>query len=74
MACQVGMTTNPEQRKAQWKAQRPSLRNWQIVDTCYSKTAAQRREREIAQQYGCNWGEGGQGPENATWYIYYYQY
>ena len=74
MPCQIGMTTRPEERKAEWTQQRPSLRNWQILDTCGSKTAAQRREKELAQQYGCNYGSGGDGPERAAWYVYYFQY
>ena len=74
MPCQVGITMSPTQRRAQWEQERPTLRNWQILETCYSKSAAQRRETALAQQYGCNAHPGGGGPENATWYVYYFQY
>ena len=74
MACQVGMTTDPERRKEEWKRRRPTLRNWQIFSTHPTKTEAQEAETREARARGVNSGEGGDGPERATWYVYYFGY
>ena len=74
MPCQIGISMSPEQRKTQWEQERPTLRNWQILEVCDRKSEAQRRERELARQYGCHHHQGGSGPEYTTWYVYYFQY
>ena len=74
MACQVGITTDLERRKNEWKRERPSLKNWTHISTHYTKTAAQARENTEAKARGCNSGAGGAGAENDTWYVYYFEY
>lgn len=74
VACQVGITTDLERRKNEWKRERPSLKNWKHISTHYTKTAAQKREIEEAKARGCNYDVGGAGNENATWYVYYFEY
>ena len=65
MACRVGMTTDPEGRRAYWQRQHPTLRNWQILQVVNTKSEAQRLESSYAHQYGCVSSPGGDGPENA---------
>ena len=74
MACQVGITTDPERRKQEWQREHPNLRDWEIISRHYSKSAAQQREVEEARRRGCNHGVGGGGPETATWYVYRFTY
>ena len=74
MACQVGITTDPDRRKREWQSERPSLRNWRIVSTHRTKSAAQKKESEVAGNSGCNAHAGGSGPENATWHVYRFTY
>lgn len=74
MPCRVGMTTNPESRKKYWESQVVGLSNWKILATARSKTKAQELEIQYAQKYGCNYHPGGDGPEKATWYVYYFKY
>lgn len=74
MGCQVGITMNPVRRKEQWAEKRPSLRNWQVLSRHRSRSAAQKREDWEAARRGCNAHHGGRGPENAIWYVYYFEY
>lgn len=72
MPCQVGMTTNPEERKKQWKSKYKSLTNWEILYKCSSKSDAQDKEIKVAKARRCDYGPGGSGPDYATWYVYYF--
>jgi len=77
MACRIGMTTNPNQRKAYWESQYPTLKDWQILaGPIVSKTEAQKKETELANQYGCESHPGGDDPDSqgASWYIYAFNY
>jgi len=74
MACQIGITTDPERRKREWEQQRPRLRNWKILATAPTKSGAQSLENEFAASHGCNSGAGGSGPENAVWSVYKFDY
>ena len=75
MPCRVGMTTNLVERRAFWESQYPrTLKNWQVVYTCYTKSDAQFHENRLALAYSCEAAAGGVGPENATWYIYYFEH
>lgn len=74
MACRIGITTNPDQRKAAWQREHPTLRNWEILEICQRKSDAQNRENIYAERFGCAAHPGGEGPELALWYVYYFQY
>ena len=74
MACRVGITTDPVRRKQDWQRQYPRLRNWRILSTHNSKSAAQQRESQEARNRGCTAHPGGEGPERATWYVYYFEH
>ena len=63
MACRVGITTVPEERKRYWQSRYRSLRNWRIVGQYNSKTEAQREETRLAALWGCEASPGGAGPE-----------
>lgn len=46
----VGITTNPENRRAHWASRFPkTFRDWQVAGACYSKSRAQARETELAR-------------------------
>ena len=74
MACRVGMTTDPEERRKHWEGQHPTLRNWTILSRHSTKTAAQAAETREAKDRGCVSGSGGGGPEVAQWSVYYFTY
>ena len=74
MACRVGITMDPERRMSEWRLSHPNLFNWRILQTHSTKSAAQAAENEFASQYGCIAHPGGDGPEYAIWYVYYFQY
>lgn len=77
MACQIGITTDLERRKAEWLIVYPNLRNWQILESnIISKDEAQKRENYYARIKGCNSGVGGREPDDPslTWSVYYFEY
>ena len=74
MACRIGITTDQQERRQYWRSRHPSLRNWRILETLFSKTSAQQAETRLSQQHGCVASPGGAGPEYATWYVYYFEY
>lgn len=74
MPCRIGMTTNPDARKKDWKARHPTLRNWKILGEYDSKTKAQKAETEFAEQYGCKAYSGGSGPQKGDWVVYKFNY
>ena len=75
MVCRVGITTDLIGRRADWESKYPrTFRNWQVVETHYSKSQAQARETMLAGEWDCESHPGGDGPEDATWYVYYFQH
>ena len=74
MSCRVGMTTDAEERRRYWKNKPPNLSEWEILGTYSSKTQAQRNETSFANRYGCVAHPGGGGNEDATWYVYKFNY
>ena len=74
MPCRVGITMDPDRRKEEWKLRCPSLRNWKIESMHRTRDAAQAEESRIARQRGCVSHPGGAGTENATWYVYSFDY
>jgi len=75
MTCRVGITTDLIARRAYWEKQFPkTFRNWQVVETCYSKSQAQTQETLLADAWGCESHPGGDGPEISTWHVYYFQH
>ena len=76
MTCRIGITTDLIARRAHWESQYSgSFRNWQVLEEHYSKSAAQARETQLAKKhYGCEFNPGGEGPENATWHVYYFEH
>lgn len=39
MACQVGITTDPDRRKEEWKRKYPHLWGWEIIGQHATKSA-----------------------------------
>lgn len=74
MACRVGITTNPERRKAEWEREYPNLTNWQILEIHATKSDAQAAENRLAKQLNCVAHPGGHGSDDDTWYVYYFEY
>ena len=74
MACRVGITTDPARRKQEWESKYSTLRNWRIVSEHGSKSEAQEVENRIEDACGCDAHHGGDGPENAYWYVYVFEH
>ena len=74
MACRIGITTNPGERKRHWESEHPTLRNWEILARHPSKSAAQLAETRLARQHGCQASPGGDGPEIGKWCVYKFDY
>ncbi len=75
MACIIGMTTDPERRKQEWKRKHPGLRNWRILKRNLSKEQAQEEELKLARQFGCDSDPGGRKSEKGALYaVYTFEY
>jgi len=74
MACRIGITTNPGERKRYWEGQHRNLRNWTILSRHRTKTAAQAAETLEARRRRCQASPGGAGPEQGNWAVYYFEY
>lgn len=74
MACRIGITTRPEDRREEWRSRCRGFRNWRILERHNTKTAAQAAENRLARQLGCEAHPGGDGPEYATWSVYYFNH
>ena len=75
MPCRVGITTDPDRRKREWKFRHPTLKNWEIVSWHRTRSAAQQKEDEIAHSLGCDAHHGGAEPAYADWwYVYVFEH
>jgi len=77
MACRIGMTTNPDLRKAYWANEHPTLTDWRILAGPYnSKATAQDQETALALIHGCESSPGGDDPDSpgSLWYVYRFNY
>jgi len=73
MPCRVGITTNPDERKAYWESQVVGLKNWSIIGQYSSKSQAQEHENRYARNTGCKAHAGGPDTRG-TWYVYRFDY
>ncbi len=74
MACRIGITTNPSERRRAWEREHPRLYGWEILGRYSTKSAAQAAEYRLAAQHGCESSPGGAGQENDNWRVYKFHY
>ncbi len=74
MACRVGITTNPEERKKDWEKEYPGLKNWTIIARNLSYSDAQAKEDEYARKNGCISRPGGPDNGKNNWVVYKFDY
>ena len=73
MPCRVGITTNPDARRAHWQGQVVGFRDWRILKTFTNRSKAQEYETQYAARYGCQ-ASGGGADAPGTWYVYRFDY
>jgi len=73
MICRVGITTNLERRKKEWKAEHSDMQNWEEFGPFDSREDAQKWEDS---QTGCEKSGGGDNPDDPTakWSGYRFSY
>lgn len=74
MACRVGMTKNLSRRRGEWEDEHPSLRNWKMLDSFFSRQEAQQAENLIALRHGCVAYPGGRESGGLLWHLYHFEY
>lgn len=76
MGCRVGITTNVEERKADWEGEYPNMTNWKVVANGLSRDKAQEMENTLSLAHSCDASPGGNEPEdpNATWSVYRFEF
>lgn len=73
MPCRVGITTDPEERKAYWRNRVVGFSNWRILKTFRSRRRAQQYERRYAEKHGCKAYAGGRETPG-RWHVYRFNY
>lgn len=74
MPCRVGITTDPDTRKAYWESRVVGLENWRILKRFSTKEVAQEYETEYAKRNGCQAHPGGASDVYGTWSVYRFDY
>jgi len=73
MTCRIGISTDPERRKAEWENLYRNIRDWQILAGPFNlKSEAQQEETRLAQKHSCESHAGGDDSDNPfeKWYVY----
>ncbi len=73
--CVVGMTTDLEESRGEWRRRYPTLRNWRRLTrapTTYD--AALHLEHQHAERYGCSYEAGGARVRGLVWHVYYFEH
>lgn len=73
MPCRVGITTNPQERRAFWESQVHGLRNWRILAKYSTKKEAQDHETRHALSYNCKASGGGRDADG-IWHVYKFEF
>jgi len=73
MPCRVGITTDPDARRAFWDNQVIGLTNWRILGKYRIRAEAQQYETQYASRYGCHASPGG-ADAPGPWYVYRFDY
>ena len=76
MPCRVGITTDPDRRKREWRREHPHLHGWRTLMVCSSKKEAQRVENLKARKLECASSGGGDDSSYSgkRWHVYYFKY
>ena len=73
--CRVGMTTDPNRRKAHWENKISNITDWEWFGPYDSREEAQAFETHLASIHGCESHPGGRDPEgNKKWWVYKFIY
>lgn len=77
MTCKIGITTDPERRRARWEhwciKQGHPMKNWEIIDKFSTKEEAQKAEDALATELGCEAYPGGPDVDG-PWHLYRIDY
>ena len=79
MPCRVGITTNLEQRKKEWKSRVIGLKNWRRRGYFWNKKDAQAKKDRLVQKCSergriCYGHAGGGSPYKKGWTVYSFDY
>ena len=79
MPCRVGITTDVDRRKREWKQRVIGLRGWREYGSYPDKESAQRKENELVANCDRNRGTcheqpGGGDPNAEGWTVYSFDY
>jgi len=73
MSSRMGITTDPDARRADWESQVVGFRNWRLLRTFGAKLGAKKYAAQYAQKYGCR-----VSPDDVNgggmWYVYRFNY
>ncbi len=73
MSCRIGITTDPDTRRADWERQVVGLRDWRLLRTFGAKPGAKKYAAQYAEKYGCRMSSVDMNV-GGTWYVYRYNF
>ena len=74
MACRIGITTDPEERKKHWSSRCKGFKNWTILKSGLTKSQADDEEQRLAKLHGCEAHAGGAAVAGKTWSVYRFEH
>ena len=76
--CRIGITTDLERRKKEWKREYEKegkvIKKWTVLSIHKSKSSAQEAETREAKLQNCEAHPGGRDSEKKPWYVYKIEY
>ena len=73
MPKRVGITTDIDRRKQEWKRKFPNLHSWRVVASSLTKQQAQDKEDEYIRM-GYEGHPGGRDDQGSLWSVYTFEH
>ncbi len=73
MSSKMGITTDPDAKRAHWESRVVGFRGWRLLRTFGTKPGAQKFAAQYAEKYGCRVSSVDTNVEG-TWYVYRFNY
>ncbi len=74
MACRIGITTDPDERKQYWQSRCRGFKNWRILERGLTKAQADAAEQRLAKQHNCEAHAGGPSIPGQSWSVYFFEH
>jgi hypothetical protein len=73
MPCRVGITTDPEDKKAFWRTECLGFAHWRVLAKFATRKKARDYEMTFAKEHCCTAEPGGLDVDG-SWYVYQFEF